>query len=952
MWGVDSGALYEIDKTSGTAANPRTLDNGSDYQAVALAVPPFFPPSVEGTVFEDASGNAVPAGEFVGDFLNPGFAGATVRMYNDDGSVPGEPDATDSLYASKATGPTGHYYFSSVPAGVYWLTVDSAALTPSAGGSGWPEQTYAPAEAVTFNGSYSYSATAGPLYGGMRPTVADDATLLPSSEHVVRVDLSPGEEIEQVDVGLSFNVVTNLEGGDGTSPQGSLAQFIDNANTVTGPNAMRFVPAVPTNDINGSDSWWRLDVTAALPQITDADTTIDGTAFDSADGTTVLDTNTAQIGGGQTVGVDAATSTARLDPELAIRNDRSTPVGNGLDVQGDGTVLTDFAIYGFGIGGLDADLRIGDNGGGPIVDAVTVDRVVVGTDPSRNTNPGPDVTPFVGVLVAKSTNGVFRDSLVRSIGNYGMRLGLTSTDWQILGSEFSGNDTGFLLTSSGASVAGTLFASNTNDGLTISSDGQGTIDNNTFEFNAGYGLALFSTAVGNTVSENIISNNGGGIAVLNPANQNRLSQNTFGGNDTNGIDLGAGATDGITLNSGVPPACGYSAGLVGNDGIDSPVILSAVFDAGSTTINGTGCAGAEVEIYRAVADGDASDTAGATDFGEGVEYLGTVMADGVTGSFALVTGLLVQGDYVSATSTDAAGNTSEFGANTEVVPSNTAPILDAVGAQSGDEGTLITFTATGSDSDLPADTLTFTLEDGAGSVPAGASITGGGVFTFTPSEAQGPGVFSFDVVVTDDGTPNLTDRETITVTVNEVNIAPVLDAVGAQSGDEGTLVTFTATASDVDVPANTLTFTLEDGAGSVPVGAVITGGGVFTFTPSEAQGPGVFSFDVVVTDDGTPNLTDRETITVTVSEVNVAPVLDAVGAQSGDEGTLISFLATASDVDLPADTLTFTLEDGAGSVPAGAVITGGGAFTFTPSEAQGPGVYSFDVVVTDDGTPT
>ena len=129
---------------------------------------------------------------------------------------------------------------------------------------------------------------------------------------------------------------------------------------------------------------------------------------------------------------------------------------------------------------------------------------------------------------------------------------------------------------------------------------------------------------------------------------------------------------------------------------------------------------------------------------------------------------------------------------------------------------MIAFLATASDSDVPADTLTFSLEDGAGSVPTGASITTGGAFTWIPTEGQGPGVFTFDVVVTDDGSPNMEDRETITVTVGEVNVAPVLDPVGAQSGDEGSLIGFTATASDADTPANALTFSLEDGAGSVP----------------------------------------------------------------------------------------------------------------------------------------
>ena len=68
--------------------------------------------------------------------------------------------------------------------------------------------------------------------------------------------------------------------------------------------------------------------------------------------------------------------------------------------------------------------------------------------------------------------------------------------------------------------------------------------------------------------------------------------------------------------------------------------------------------------------------------------------------------------------------------------------------------------------------LRFSLED----APVGASIDAAtGEFSWTPSEVDGPGVFSFDVVVVEEGTPIETDRETITVTVTEVNAAPVLE---------------------------------------------------------------------------------------------------------------------------------------------------------------------------------
>ena len=96
-------------------------------------------------------------------------------------------------------------------------------------------------------------------------------------------------------------------------------------------------------------------------------------------------------------------------------------------------------------------------------------------------------------------------------------------------------------------------------------------------------------------------------------------------------------------------------------------------------------------------------------------------------------------------------------------------------------------------------------------------------------------------------------------------------------------MSFVASATDPDLPANTLTFSLDAGA---PAGATVDPvSGVFNWTPTEAQGPGAYPVTVRVTDDGTPNLDDFETITITVSELNQPPVLSAIGNQVVDEGT-------------------------------------------------------------------
>ncbi|MEK6801410.1 MAG: putative Ig domain-containing protein [Nitrospirota bacterium] len=327
----------------------------------------------------------------------------------------------------------------------------------------------------------------------------------------------------------------------------------------------------------------------------------------------------------------------------------------------------------------------------------------------------------------------------------------------------------------------------------------------------------------------------------------------------------------------------------------------------------------------------------------------TTQAD-ASGNFSFTNVALNLGaNTFTVRATDAAGNQrTESRTITRVAAGNNAPVLNAIGPQTVNEGATLTFTATASDPNA-GQTVTFSLENGAtGQVPVGASIDPvTGAFTWTPTEAQGPGTFTFDVVVTDTGSPNLTDRETITVTVNEVNLAPVVTAVADQTLDEGTTLALTLTATDTDLPANQLTWSLT----TAPAGAsidLVTG--VLTWTPTEAQGPGSYSITARATDNGSPILFGETTFTVTVNEVNLVPVLTVPVAVSGDEQTLLTFAATATDADLLANQLTFSLQ---GTVPAGASIDPTtGAFTWTPTETQGPGTYNVTVRVTDNGSPS
>jgi hypothetical protein len=239
-------------------------------------------------------------------------------------------------------------------------------------------------------------------------------------------------------------------------------------------------------------------------------------------------------------------------------------------------------------------------------------------------------------------------------------------------------------------------------------------------------------------------------------------------------------------------------------------------------------------------------------------------------------------------------------------------------------------------------TLVYSLDSGA---PAGATIgERTGIFNWTPTTGQA-GNWNITVRVTDQ--LGETDFETIRVTVTTAgNNPPVLGAIGNKTVKEGTALTFTATATDPDA-SQTKTFSLDAGA---PSGASINAsGGAFSWTPTEAQGPGTYPITVRVTDNGSPASNDWETISVAVSEVNVAPVVAVINNVTVNEGQTVNATASATDADAPANSITYSLDAGA---PAGATINPtSGAISWTTSEADGPDTYILTVRATDNGVP-
>ena len=183
------------------------------------------------------------------------------------------------------------------------------------------------------------------------------------------------------------------------------------------------------------------------------------------------------------------------------------------------------------------------------------------------------------------------------------------------------------------------------------------------------------------------------------------------------------------------------------------------------------------------------------------------------------------------------------------------------------------------------------------------------------------------IVTETNGSPtNQTDTETITITVDEVNLAPAATPIADVTMDEGTLLSLTAAAIDPDLPANALTWSIDAGPGMVlPTGE-------YSWFPTEADGPGVYPITLRVTDSGVPSQTESVSFTVTVDEVNSPPVVLA-SAYTVDEGGILA--------PGPAGGVLAGAFDAEGD-PVSAILDTGPAFGSLTLLADGSFVYEHD----------
>ncbi len=575
--------------------------------------------NIVGVVLEDVNGDGS-----LSDGV--GIENVTVRLFLDDGD--GELSEDDTYVADTTTNAAGEYVFlgSDILPLDYFVVVDSKTIRPSQGlhdpagqSNIWAEQTYASAGALQYAGEdgdsdedeieYETTTENSTLFGGLSATRSDDARDLTTAEHIISVSTNPSGN-RTADFGFSFNAVTNTSGGGDDAAntrtvQGSLDQFIRNANEIAGDNEMRFVATDDANSYDGTV--WQIELTESLTHITDSGTVIDGTVY-STDGGPVIQSNETVIGQQKFVGADNDYEFTGFAPlQLEITADQSLPTGDQIEyglvitTAGDNDSVSDVTIrnvsvHGFGTATPNtptktgANILVSSNGveynhTNSFVSGVTIENNLIGI--SADGSVSESSRPTSGVKIYSANSGVIQDNYIGHHGAYGIQFvhqlfGAATTgsdNWSILRNQIvengQNNDLfdGVLLSSAtNAVVQHNEIAENAGFGIeTLGSEGGYLISGNTIRQNGTGGLqqaGIRAFGNGSTISSNLFQDHAGagvlvtgfsyrGTVTFDAATNNLIRSNSFQDIGGIGIDLNESLSAGFTFEELDSDASGF-----------------------------------------------------------------------------------------------------------------------------------------------------------------------------------------------------------------------------------------------------------------------------------------------------------------------------------------------------------------------------------------------------------
>jgi len=537
--------------------------------ATALIAVPMNAATISGSIFDDTRALSNRA-----DFIP--ISGAAIHIYRDGGDATA--DGKDDTPAGDAvTTANGEYSVNVASAGLYWVVVDSHSIKPA---GAWAEQTFGAIGALCDggNGTARMHAAVGPCFGGRSGARSDDARSLATAEHVAGARVASSDATtSSVDFAFSFDVVTTI--ADGDNIQGSLRQFIANANTVSGANTMRFVPLEPVPPaIQRQPQHWTIHLTKPLGSVRDEGTALNGTAYRFTSGTPV----------------------AFARQELAVSDEAGTrhpEIDLVVELTGDDGIIFDKrgSIRSIELDGAKTAVRANAE--------LTIERAVIeGTLP-----PEGGVPTTIDGIVATHGMLVMNNTIVAARSRYGVviegdaTLDASESEFSECGSTTAGG--AIVLRTSGSTISRCSVHHNGGPGIEVDAPSN-TIDSTRITDNW-IGVVLRAKASETTIARNdLVWNRSGAIvgaeAQSGPAKHNRITRNHFNENGGETIAVGQIVEDETQRRT---PTCNAGA----NGTIDPPYIERAskngAGDNATIDVEGIACPNATVEVYTSFVTG-------------------------------------------------------------------------------------------------------------------------------------------------------------------------------------------------------------------------------------------------------------------------------------------------------------------------------------------------------------
>ncbi|AJQ93342.1 DUF4347 domain-containing protein [Gynuella sunshinyii] len=846
--------------------------------------------------------------------------------------------------------------------------------------------------------SYSYSISSS---GGGTP-VTGSGTLATATDQITGLDLSGLSNgtltlsvVLTDTAGNAATAVTDTAALDGTAPSGhsvSLDNSSYNATTATSASftfASGEVGASYSYSISSSGGGTPVTGSGTLATATDQITGIDLSGL--SDGTlTISVIVTDPAGNAATAVTDTATLDATAPSGQSVTLDSSTynatsassasftfaggevgagysytisSSGGGTNVTGSGTLssaidqINSIDLSGLNDGTLTISVIVTDvagNAATAVTDTATLDT----TAPSGHSVSFDDST--IGSADASSQSFTFAGGEVGASYSYSISSSgggtpvtgsgtLTTATDQITGIDLSGLSDGTVtLSVIVTDTAGNAATAVTNTATLDTAAPSGhsvSLDNSTYNTTdaASASFTFAGGEVGASYSYSI-SSSGGGTAVTGSGT---LSTAT---DQITGIDL-TGLSDGtLTLSVVVTDPAGNAATAVTDTAIlDAATPSGYSISVGDTVLNASEAtdlsftfAGAEV---GATYNYSISSSGGGTLVtGSGTLSSATQLIDSID-----VSGLSDGTLTISVTLTDTSGNTGAAVTATAELD-RTAPTVATNSGLTLKTGYTKTISASLlSATDAVSSSLTFTVT----SVPTNGSLKRSGNVlansdTFTQADLDAGLIsythdggsstsdsFGFSVM---DAAGNSLTGQSFSLTVSNTNAAPTITGSPETSVAEDSAYSFIPTTSDSD--GDTLTFSISNQPLWTDFDSAT---GALTGTPVNGD-VGSYSNIVISVSDGTASVS-LAAFSITVSNVNDAPVITGTPGTTAEIGVTYSFTPTASDVDI-GDTLTFSISN----QPSWASFdTSTGALTGTPASGD-EGDYAGIVISVSDGT--